>query len=236
MSLPLNQPITPSSKGTALRWLPFLVIAAAAVLLIVKWDSIPDRWIIHWNARGEPDRWAEKTPFGVFMLIGFGLLLCAFIEAIASYVSRIRKPGRGHKASPEAVAAVAASTAGFVRLINLTMAMVFAFIAVKLPLLPSISPVPIIVFAFGAVLIAIVVGVRRMKRAQEEIRRMGKEGEFEGWNGVLYRNPNDPRLWVPKLIGIGYTLNFAHRWAWPVLISIISIPLITVLVIFLSVR
>ncbi len=236
MSLPLNQPITPSSNSAALRWLPFLVIAAATVLLIVKWDSIPDRWITHWNARGEPDGWSEKTPFGVFLLIGFGLLLCLLIEAIASYISRIRKPGHGHKASPQAVAAVAAATAAFVRIVNLTMSLLVAYIAVKLPLFPSTSPVPVIVAAFGSILIALVFGFMRMKRVQEDIRSSGKEDEFEGWNGVLYRNPKDPRLWVPKLIGIGYTLNFAHRWAWPVLISMLSIPLIVVLVIFLSVR
>lgn len=236
MSDPLNLPITPSSKSSALRWLPFALLAAAAVVLIVKWESIPDRWIIHWGVRGEPDGWASKSPVSVFMPLGFGFLLCAFIEAIAFYVSRIRKPGKGFKASPEAVAAVAAATAGFVRLVNVTMAIVFAFIAVKLPLFPSTSPLPIIVFALGAALIAIVVGFMRMKRAQEEIRRMGKEDEFEGWNGVHYRNPKDARLWVPKLLGMGYTLNFAHPWAWPLFISILSIPLIVVLVIFLSVR
>ncbi|MEW6210527.1 MAG: DUF1648 domain-containing protein [Acidobacteriota bacterium] len=236
MSYPLNVPITPSNKSSLLRWLPFLILAAAAVFLIAKWDSIPDRWITHWNARGEPDGWSSKTPFGVFLPLGFGLLLCAFIEAIAFYVSRIRKPGQGHKASPESVAAVAEATAGFVRMVNLTMAIVCAFIAVKLPLFPSLSPAPIVAFVFAMVLIALVYGFRRMKRAQEEIRRMGGEDEFEGWDGVFYRNPKDSRLWVPKLLGMGYTLNFAHPWAWPLLVLILSIPLVTVLVIFLLVR
>jgi uncharacterized membrane protein len=236
MSTPLNIPITPSSKSSRLRWLPFLIIAAAAVFLIVKWDSIPDRWIIHWNARGEPDQWASKTPFAVFLPIGFGLLVCAFVEAIASYVHRIRRPGLGHNAPPEAVAAVAGATAGFVRIINQALALICAYLSVKLPLYPSSSPVPIIVFAFGVILIGLAVGVVRMKRVRDELRRTGNDDAFEGWNGLIYRNPKDERLWVPKLIGMGYTLNFAHPWAWPLFILIISIPLITVLVIFLLAR
>ncbi|HEY7544310.1 MAG TPA: DUF5808 domain-containing protein [Blastocatellia bacterium] len=236
MSTPLNMPITPSNKSSALRWLPFVIIAAAAVFLIAKWDSIPDRWIVHWNARGEPDGWASKTPIAVFLPIGFGLVMCAITEAIAFYVSRIRRPGLGHKASPEAVAAVAGATAWIVRIINLALALICAYLAVKLPLYPSSSPVPVIAFAFAMILIGLAAGVVRMKRVRDELRRTGNDDAFEGWNGLIYRNPKDERLWVPKLIGMGYTLNFAHPWAWPLFILIISIPLITVLIIFLLAR
>lgn len=32
--------------------------------------------------------------------------------------------------------------------------------------------------------------------------------------GVFYNNPEDPRLWVPKRIGLGWTLNYARPAAW----------------------
>ena len=30
----------------------------------------------------------------------------------------------------------------------------------------------------------------------------------------LYRCAADPRAWVPKRVGIGYTINLAHRQSW----------------------
>jgi len=52
----------------------------------------------------------------------------------------------------------------------------------------------------------------------------------EGWNALYYRNAKDARLWVPKRLGLGWTLNFAHRWAWPVLLLLLSPALITIVV------
>jgi hypothetical protein len=41
---------------------------------------------------------------------------------------------------------------------------------------------------------------------------------MSGWRygGLIYCEASDPRVWVPKLRGIGYTLNFAHveSWVW----------------------
>lgn len=34
---------------------------------------------------------------------------------------------------------------------------------------------------------------------------------------VFYFDENDPRLWVAKRTGLGWTLNFAHRASWLVL-------------------
>jgi uncharacterized membrane protein len=35
--------------------------------------------------------------------------------------------------------------------------------------------------------------------------------------GMFYYNPSDPAIFVAKRVGIGYTLNFASKWAWIVL-------------------
>ena len=38
--------------------------------------------------------------------------------------------------------------------------------------------------------------------------------------GVFYFNRDDPALFVPKRLGLnfGYTLNFANRWSWIILV------------------
>lgn len=45
------------------------------------------------------------------------------------------------------------------------------------------------------------------------------------WGGILYVNPGDPALWVEKRVGIGYTVNFGHPWAWWVLGLLVGFPL-----------
>ena len=44
--------------------------------------------------------------------------------------------------------------------------------------------------------------------------------------GVFYHNPEDPKIWVEKLYGWGYTLNMARPMSWVILAAM----LLTVLV------
>jgi uncharacterized membrane protein len=73
----------------------------------------------------------------------------------------------------------------------------------------------------------------RLARGVRELKQAGHTG-LEGYNGIIYKNPDDPRLWVPKISGLGYTLNFAHRWAWPIMIAFLAIPLAVVVVVFIA--
>ena len=56
--------------------------------------------------------------------------------------------------------------------------------------------------------------------------------------GTFYVNRDDPKIFVPKRYGIGYTLNFGNRWSWAavalILVAIavpLSIPVIMIRVI-----
>jgi len=66
--------------------------------------------------------------------------------------------------------------------------------------------------------------------ATRRTRRLREAGLTlpEGYQGVFYNNPRDPRLFVPKASGLGSTLNFAHRLAWPVMLAILCGPLVVV--------
>ncbi len=43
--------------------------------------------------------------------------------------------------------------------------------------------------------------------------------------GIVYYNPNDPSVWVEKRFGIGWTLNFAHKESWFIIMMILAIPI-----------
>jgi|SRR6516164_8641328 uncharacterized membrane protein len=61
--------------------------------------------------------------------------------------------------------------------------------------------------------------------------RTGQRPSDSAWTGVFYYNPDDPALLVPKRFGIGYTINFGHRWAWLILVFIVlivALPLVLI--------
>ena len=57
----------------------------------------------------------------------------------------------------------------------------------------------------------------------------GQEYGDKHWKwGIFYVNSGNPKIWVPKRYGIGYTLNFGNSWSWAALALIliaIAVPL-----------
>jgi uncharacterized membrane protein len=200
-----------------MKWLSAAVLAGAAVVLALLWDRLPAFWAVHWGLGDRPDGWASKSILGVFGPLLFGALLLALIDGL----SRL-----GAKRSP----AVARAVRSLIGPVELGLAIVFATLALWLPLGQPRSSVPIVLFTLSMVGASIVLGSVRLGQALRELKTQGVPG-LEGWHGAYYSNPNDPRLWVPKLLGLGWTLNFAHRGAWPVLLLLLSPVLVVGLVI-----
>lgn len=52
---------------------------------------------------------------------------------------------------------------------------------------------------------------------------------IECWKwGIFYVNSKDTRVWVPKLSGLGYTLNFGHRIAYVIAAVILALIGVTI--------
>ena len=67
---------------------------------------------------------------------------------------------------------------------------------------------------------------------REELDRLWARPE--NWSSV-YRCEEDPRVIVPRRRQwMGWTINFAHRLAWPVMIALVGVPLGIVLIVTLA--
>jgi uncharacterized membrane protein len=195
------------------RWVAIGALVAAGVLLAVFWGDVPDRWISHWGVHG-PDGWVTKTAVSAAIPLGIGLLSWLLFDVLAYGTARATG------GLPRELMAVVATV---VRAVGLAIALVCAALALALPLLQPRSSLPI---AIGVPLVIGVVVGSAMVWAWRETRRLRAAGVTlpEGYSGVFYSNPRDRRLWVPKLAGVGWTINFAHRRAWPVMIALIGAP------------
>jgi len=226
----------PTLEKRAAWWLPYAILILAALFLLLKWDSIPDRWVIHWNARGEPNGWSARDPVGVFFPLALGLFMCGVFELVKWFAVRVTLRRTATALSVEAARAFAGMTRDLLLVIQTGLALVCSVTALMLPLAQPERPGPFV----GAVLlilpVAIIIGISRWVKSARALERNGLLDGVEGWNGVIYRNQTDPRLWVPKIVGPGYTLNFARREAWLILVGILLLPLVAVAFIFFLTR
>jgi uncharacterized membrane protein len=79
----------------------------------------------------------------------------------------------------------------------------------------------------GLVGLALLAGALGARRSARQLAEQGQSLP-KGYGPLIYRNPEDPRLIVPKLVGIGWTFNFAHRSAW-LLLALLLLPVLVVL-------
>jgi uncharacterized membrane protein len=198
-----------------MKWVPPLILGAAAGLLGLMWDSLPARWVVHWGVGGHPNGWATKTPAGVFgpLVLGAAILLTFYVLA---EVLKRRAPGQ------------TSATILPLYIMATALSLVFAGVAVWLPLLQPTSPAGFILFTvvvIGAGLAAaMIVSARAMKR-------LPAGAVPEGYHGLFYKNPKDERLLVPKRLGYGWTINFAHPAAWPTMLLLLSPAFLVVAVV-----
>jgi len=199
---------SPSPRTLAgLRWWPFIILAGAGLTM---WSS----------GHGTPP---AVVPRGVrVLLLVSGLLLAVFLEVMARMLETRQRLAAGYDPSPEAARTILDVTAGITRVLNLAVAVFMAILAVPLSGLP---PGLALVLGTAIILGAIGWAVWSLKSVHGELAGAGQLKGLEGWNGIIYNNPRDPRLWVPKISGYGTTLNFAHRRAWVMLGSILVLSL-----------
>jgi uncharacterized membrane protein len=206
------------------RWLSLAVAATASAALSILWDRIPPRWITHWSLHDRADGWATKSMQSVFGPLLIGAAACIAVELLALWMRR-RATSSEPRVPPEMVDVQIELT----RAVGAGVMVLTAALALMLPLLQPRSSLPTVLVAIGAM--GSVLGPS-MLRAHRRVLALRARGVAipEGYGAVVYRNPKDPRLMVPKLLGVGWTLNFAHRSAWPV-VAVLALPPVVVLIV-----
>lgn len=149
------------------------------------------------------------------------VVVVAIVEAVVSLVrARIAK-------EPELRPVIEAEVS-LARLTGLAVASLQAMLAVAIGLGLREAIGLMVVAGLLMMAMAMGTGVRRISAGLEAVRAAGHGDRVKGYTAMSYRNKDDPRLWVPKLSGVGTTLNFAHRGAWLILALLLAAPLAVV--------
>jgi len=192
---------------TFLAPLPFLLLGSCAIYLWVHWSNIPPQFPIHWGVHG-PNGWSHRTFLGVYSPLIFGAGLATLLIAVGLmgyYGSRRSRQGE----------IMLRSMVG----VGCFLGLIFSGVG----LLPLGMPAGILIAAAllsGLGLLGILLAT-----ASGDDGDSAPSAPDECWKaGALdiYYNPSDPALFVPKRIGWGYTFNFANRFSWVILATLLG--------------
>ena len=182
---------------------PYVLLVLVGVAVALFADRFPSPMPVHWSAAGRPNGWFPRTPLAMaFPLLLFGGILLLLDGIVAS----------GSRTGPPEM------TTAVRRLLE-PIRWLLALLGLPTAFAPIWGPTPFLVAA-GVLVFVVFVQVARSPRMAP--------ASGEGWRGFIYMNPDDPRLVVPKRMGLGWTFNFAKPIAWVILVALMLGPLAVV--------
>lgn len=197
---------------------PWLVLLLGGAAVAVQYPGFPERWVSHWGVNGQPNGWSTKSWGSALMPLAIGAVVGSIFEAIAQASAFVRGPG----VSEVWARKICECTQDCLRFLSLALTLLLSYMAVVLPSNPGELP---FAHSMGWLLLPVVFyPMIRLMLMLGELRRT--EGLPPGYSLWGYSNLDDPRIWVPKLSGLGMTLNFAHRASWVWLGALVGLPLL----------
>jgi uncharacterized membrane protein len=184
-----------------------LPLAASAVWLHLHWSRIPSRFVLHWNAAGIADRWGTRSFDSVYGLLISGALALLLMTASSIFISRANGPQMSQRRrSLVPMAALAWIVSGM-----------FCILALR----PLMRFTPSSVTLISSVYLALIVAATLWLLQRGGLAPFSAATEAydstpdSKWHaGIIYYNPSDAAVIVPKRFGWGWTFNFARPTAW----------------------
>jgi uncharacterized membrane protein len=189
-----------------------LVIGITAAVGAVRYPGLPPRIPVHFAASGAVDRTVPTTVLTAFLPVGIQIMLTAVLAACAALSLRAgERPRRAARATARSLLWLAAC---------LNLANYFLAEQIWSPH-PGMGPPTIagVVIATAAGLVGVVATVGYAAHTPSD----RSPTHSDHWRGVIYVNRDDPALFVPKRVGIGWTLNFGRPTSWIVLGALVAV-------------
>ncbi|WP_188316726.1 DUF1648 domain-containing protein [Solihabitans fulvus] len=215
-----------------------LILVGTAVYGVLRYPHLPDTLALHYNAAGVADRTAARsvaTAFGpVFTQAGLTVLIVGLMwlslraRADLDAAAPVASARRHREFAPRLARAMLV----LVACLNLSMLV----LAVQVwhgsaHINSALLLVPVVFGVAGLVAVAIRAGrAARTPPGGEEAEDTGtvQRDDDRYWRGggLVYVNPDDPALMLPKRFGIGWTLNFGNPKLLLVLLGVVAVVLV----------
>jgi uncharacterized membrane protein len=190
-------------------WLSLLIVVASATFLIRRYVELPDILPVHFNRYGFPDGWQYKTPARVLLpvfvqialVLTFGSVSLLLLSRPHGELDRNAPDVRAAGAAAEAIALIALVWVGFQAYAAFALAAMWQREREGLGVLYTILEIT----GFVATVLVFVRANLRLGRPTP------RPFNAAHWRfGQLYKNAEDPALFVPTRDGSRWTLNFGR--------------------------
>ena len=192
--------------------LPLAGALALAFALPGLMRGLPDPIPTHFNARGIANGWTSQTRYP---WLAFGLPAAIWVVLLLTgraFVDSDQDPD-GRK------------SAAMAPLRGLITVGLLGMMAGGL-IIPRHGQ-GVIAWMIGGFLALAILGILLMMRQLKQTLREDDRSKHYRW-GLFYVNAEDPALWVPKRLGLGWTLNFAHGLSWLIL-ALLLLPVVFII-------
>lgn len=216
------------------------LIAVPTWLFVSERHRLPERVVMQSDFAGRPTRYG--SPDELYLLPMIMLLDWAMVGLVALIVAR-RPPHPRMAEHPQARELGAAWRGAMVRMtdwliLSMNGGIAALWLGMGIGVLPQYAWLARMAWpTFGVAMLACCAGVpaywmRRIAPVTRAIYgHLDPPGEAARWRygGMFYYAPDDPRSWVPKRVGIGYTPNFARGPAVALMALAVGLPLLLTL-------
>lgn len=210
-------------------------------LLVYYYPELPERLPVHWNAKGEPDGWARKSFLTVFLLPILGVYMQVVFLSIKHGVLQTKLTLPAEHAEEY----LRLKEKGIVMMVQLMdrlrLVVIALFATLELNLLATTLEQyapwrPYLTVGLWTIVLSIpflaIFSILGMVNLDAELRRkVGRvyvqrpaDAECWYWGGLIYYNPNDPAVFVEKLVGIGMTVNMGN-WRALLYLAVFLVPI-----------
>jgi uncharacterized membrane protein len=230
----------------ALEVIVVVLTIVPVLALVYYYPQLPERIPTHWDWRGLPDRWTQKSYFAVFSLAATlvyvqGLLLFIKHGLLGVKMTLPAEHTEEYLNLKEEMLGQTVKLMDWMRISlcvllgGITSNIAFSSIE-RLHFLSSIVAVAIWA-ATAMMVLGVAVAIYRFykidSRLKAEVGRVyvQRQSDAAHWylGGLIYFNKEDPALFVEKLVGWGYTFNMANKWVYLYLAVMIIVPLLLIL-------
>lgn len=236
------------SEYTNIGW--ELIIALTIMIpigvLSYYYPLLPDSIPMHWDLTGKVNRWAHKSFGSVFFLPILMIYLQGMFFMIKHGMLQTKMTLPANHAAEylelkEEHLKITMQLLDKIRLLQ-SFTMGCISIMVLMQMLSKHSTIaPILILTFSVDLITLIIcgqNIYRFMQIDDQLKSLAgtvyvqRERDAKHWygGGLIYYNPDDPALFVEKLVGFGYTLNLANKRVYLYLGYFALLPLLMYLI------
>lgn len=208
-----------------------IVILVTVVIGVLRYPSMPETLVVHYNARGVANRVAAKSVATAFSLVFVQIGVTALLTGLAAAIVLRSRPdidpahpvssARWHRQYLSLGAKVLLGLAAMIDL-----GMLGSSLLMWTGTVTRLAPLVVVLPILAGVVAAIVILARHNRERYEGEQDTGlthRDDDRYWRGGLFYVNRDDHALMVPRRVGVGWTLNFGNPVATMLLAAVIGL-------------